>query len=315
MYQAREAVSSDGAKIVELFKRNYPAGYYEKAFASVPLMEKLLAKPSYRGFLVEQTSTGEVVGFRGLKLEEREDFLRAYLCNLLVDKAYRGQGISGKVETIKDSFLRSIAKPKVVYGLVIPRTDASLACKLGQGYQIWGVRNFFGEKEPSPVGEGHLFPIGKVMDIKSENIVLPVVSVVSQKLIESVCPVVTYTSQVVPQKVKVVYPSTVLYGQYSVEVVQVVDGKTAIDVDAIISKLLAVREENPYLSLRLNVNIANFVAVERSLLAHQFFPTSFLPYFDFGAHVLEFQYINEERMTRLSPRLANGEEILAYQTT
>lgn len=179
--KVKRAESKDSREIVDLFRRNYPEGYYETHFANESTMKELLLSDFYVGLVARNLETSEVMGFSGMKIEETNGWQRIYLCNFLVDEPCRGFGVGRQLDISLENYLKKDNIPKTTYGLVIPRTKASLKSKINQGYPIWGIRNFFGLLEPSPVGVGHLFTIGKIFNIKEETIELPYISPITKK--------------------------------------------------------------------------------------------------------------------------------------
>lgn len=84
-----------------------------------------------------------------------------------------------------------------------------------------------------------------------------------------------------------------------------------VELVTIIEKVLK-NKDYPYLVIRLNIDVVT-PALETILLKNNFFPTSFLPYFNHGKDVIEYQYISSEKLTIISELLANRDLILQYK--
>lgn len=130
----------------------------------------------------------------------------------------------------------------------------------------------------------------------------------TQKIIRKAIGNVSFAArQQMPFRVCAEYPKNILYGQAFCTVRYDAEGQELVEV---IEKMQAYRE-CPYLAIRVNVGMFNGEA-ERLLIDRGFLPTSFLPYFDDGDDIIEYQYIGTEKQNLLSEYLPNREELRAY---
>ena len=318
----RRAKNKDCKKIVELFIRNYPDGYYDKNFSCCKKMESLIMNEKFIGIVALDLNRETIIGFSGLYLQENKDVMKIYLSNFLVDQEYRGKGIGNMIEEEKNIFFLQQNKKIIVYSLVIPRTLGSLKSKIGHGYKIWGIRNFFGEQEPSPVGHGHLFVVGKLVNFNEIIVVAPILKKVTKNLLNSLGYPLIYLSDCAKKEdysFEIIFPDDIKYGQCCVDIVHKKEtNKTTMDIKTIIEvieRLKKLTKIHAYVAIRINTNFLSAFAggvIENILLKNQFFGTSFLPYFDDGQHMIEYQYIDESKIEDISTSLSNHLDIKKY---
>lgn len=308
----RKANKDDIQGIYNLFKKNYPLGYYSPHFTSIENIKKLMESNNFIGVVGEIKR--KIIAFSGLYFDRKDkQNLKIYLSNYLVDEDYRNRGIGSKIELEKNRLFTNFNEKLLIYSYVIPRTKASLSTKIKYGYEIWGIKMFYGELEPSPVGWGHLFVLGKLQNYKHFQIEFPIVHNITKKLIDSLPynPVFENKFENNNTGIDILYPESINYGQYTVTIIRNEKKEFDLkDIILVISNLQMGVKENPYTSIRIATDLPYFSEIDKILIQNSFYPTSILPYFCNGSHIIEYQYLEKRRIKELSKDIANYNEIV-----
>lgn len=184
----RTVAPEHAKKIVDLFKKSYHNNYLDKRFMDESTLRKLLQDTEHFLGMAIISSQEEIWGFCGAHIKINPGFSQIYLANLVVDKEYRGLGFGKLLESFRLITVTSGKFGKVtLHGLVHQeKAPISLHLKEEAGFTKWGVRLFYGLKEPGNIGQGHLVLFGKIRDLKEydENMSIEDVQKVTQTVIE-----------------------------------------------------------------------------------------------------------------------------------
>lgn len=301
-----QAVDTDSAELIELFRNNYKDGYYNKNFATKESLAALISQDDFVGLTARYN--GKVVGFSGIYMSKKTQYNEVYLAHFLVDQAHQGLGVGKLIDQKKLEFCDYLEPRSIVLSILGEGSPACVQIKKKYQYSLWGVRLFYGEWEPNQNGDGHLLVVGRVVKFAATIKALPNLHALTQKLIRSTDTMVSFDLSVAGEnRFWVEYPDEVQFGQYACLVRTCAAG---ISLQEIIARVTQ-NKDNPYIVIRVNVEGFSRT-LENILLESGFFPTSFLPYFDNGLDVIEYQYIRPDKIERLSNNLANKDLILAY---
>lgn len=240
--------------------------------------------------------------------QKQKNMNKVYLSHFLVDKEFRGLGIGNMIEQKKVDLYENLPGKTVVYSILSESSGASIQIKKNFGCDVWGVRLFYGEWEPNQVGNGHLVVVGRTYGFEDIKRNLPNVHPMTQKIIKETVTNSCFIDQPTgAAKGIAAYPESVQYGQYACTVRCSQEGE---EIFRIIHKMKE-NPDYPYIAIRLSTRGYD-QAIDDVLLKNNFFPTSFLPYYDDGADVIEYQYISNNRADDLSDYLANKVEMNLY---
>ncbi|WP_455654263.1 GNAT family N-acetyltransferase [Phascolarctobacterium sp.] len=304
----------DAGEIINLFNKNYKNGYYNKNFQSIAKLQELIKNKCFIG--IKAWREGKIIGFSGIYIKTDNNINIVYLAHFLVDEEYRNCGIGKSMDHEKNLICESLPGKSVVYSILGLGSLSSLKVKEKSGYDFWGVRLFYGEWEPNQDGDGHLIVAGKLIGFDNSVHKFPYLKKATRKLLES-CNIRTRFSKERPKIAKAsLYildrPYKVEFGQCRFQVREQDDliKKTGVCFLEIIEIVLQNRNY-PYLVISLCANIIT-EEIETLLYEHNFFPTDFMPFFENGKDVLEYQYLSEDKIDRISDFLPNKQEILKY---
>lgn len=299
------AVASDATAIFELFKTNYKSGYYNKNFASPAAIVALIARADFTGIVVKDGS--KLVGFSGIYTQIKQGYNEIYLANFLVDTDYRGLGVGSIIDERKLKYCEQLKPRSIVYSILGESSQASVQIKKKYLYDVWGIRLFYGEWEPNQDGDGHLWVFGRTVGFEQGSKRFPALHSMTRALIQSVQPTCEFLASdtVAIMLLEVQYPDNVEFGQCAC-LARISEAGTPI---ATVLDQLIEHDDWPYIALRINVD-GHSAELENILLAHNFFPTCYLPYFDDGVDVIEYQYVKPEKLDRISHNLVNRTAIL-----
>lgn len=296
IFSLTKSVQEEADDIVALFNKNYKDGYYNQNFSSGENLRKLISQESFIG--VTAKSNHKIVGFSGIYVDKYAELNKIYLANFLVDEDYRGKGLGNLIDEKKVEICNSIAGRSIVYSILAETTIASVKIKENYGYKIWGIRLFYGELEPNQTGDGHLLVMGKSIGIEEKMRDLDNLHAMTRAMINLTSTPAQFSSKVAiaHSLFCAYYPSNVDFGQYACIVKQ---SDYGFPIESIIERVLLNKDTCPYLVIRLDIKDVN-PKVEEAILNAGFFPTSFLPHFDHGADIIEYQYVSPEKISRIS---------------
>lgn len=305
------AEPADAGAVIGLFNKNYKNGYYNINFQSEEKLRQLLSNKNFIGLTVRDGK--EIIGFSGIYISVESNINKIYLAHFLVDEAYRYKGVGKALDQRKMNICESIPGKSVIYGILGLSSMASLEVKKSGGYSLWGVRLFYGEWEPNQDEDGHLAVVGKLIGCGDTVHEFPNLNEATRKLIKSSdikCIFGNINSAL--KKYVVQYPNNIEFGQYACTIKRSDDlnKEGGPEFQAVIDHVVK-NKEYPYIALRINTKLLT-EDNEKMLYRNGFYPTSFLPFFDNGEDLLEYQYILKSRSDRLSDLLPNKTEIMEH---
>ncbi len=317
--------------IIALFKNNYKDGYFNREFDSESELKKLLNSGLFEA-LVAVLSNGQVIGFNATYLQKvayakesigilqsiYEDMEKgvkksytginqAYLAHFLVDENYRNYGIGKRLEKERSNICKNLPGKTLVYALSLESSKDSVSLKKQLGFNLWGTRTqTIPAKGDQARGNvlimGCTYGFDKVLDINS-------VSKMTESVIRSSSPSIkrnhtNHKSTIFAGKAEYVFDHILERAICNVTSDQAGDDILPM-IDAV------KKSPYPYKAIYIPAQIEGLSYVDTVLIKNRFFPVAFLPYFNEGLDIIEYQYLDRE-LIELAPQALFCQELIKY---
>jgi hypothetical protein len=279
-------------RIVALFKKNY-RNYHFVEFNDVDKNREFIEKN--KGYLAIHGD--KVVGFAAAYYKPFENAVCVKLAHLLVDEDYRSNGkyyqgysIGEKLEDARNKFYENLHKniddkPLLVYASCVPGRSVEL--KKNIGFKMLGVRTNYGPKGENRVIMGKIYNCSQL----KRHFETPTdktqcfLKCISEKLNSDKLPVEFIYKDPCNGAIQNKYqiaPSSVSC-RISAE-----SSASGSDLDEAINTIL--QSNIQYKSFFIEPSCANFSAVDAKLNEKGFVPAVYLPFYNNGADVIEYQH-------------------------
>ncbi|MCL2135771.1 MAG: GNAT family N-acetyltransferase [Candidatus Bathyarchaeota archaeon] len=281
-------------RIVELFKKNYRnLRYHYVEFNDIDKNMKFVEK----NMCYLALHGDKVVGFAAACYTSFENAVCVKLAHLLVDEDYRSKGkyfqgysIGEKLEDARKKFYDNLhkninGKPLLVYASCVPGRSVEL--KKNIDFKMLGVRTNYGPKGENRVIMGKIYNCSQMKrhfetpTVKTQNFL----KFISEKLKSDELQVEFIYKDPCNGTIQNKYqiaPSSVSF-RISAEA-----SGSGSDLDEIINTIL--QSGIQYKSFFIEPSCANFKAVDTKLNEKGFVPAVYLPFYNNGTDVIEYQH-------------------------